>query len=181
MLLGAYNPANPEPSAISAENVYRAARGLPQRGGWAGGCQGSYSPGPLSLRVMAHLENIGDIAFRENELAGTRGQSRRLEGFSVTIDPAVPGLSLRYMAHLENIGDTPFVNEGQCVGTRGQSRRLEGFAIDVIGPAASKYNVFYMAHLQGTGDTTFYQNGQFCGTRGQSRRVEGILVRIAPS
>jgi hypothetical protein len=180
MFLGVYNPANPEPSAINAENAYRASRGLPQRGGWAGGCQGSYSPGPVSLQIVVHLENIGDIAFRENELAGTRGQSRRLEGFSVTISPAIPGLTLRYMAHLQDIGDTPFVNEGQFVGTRGQSRRLEGFAINLIGSSASNYDVSYMAHLQGIGDTAFYQNGQFCGTRGQSRRVEGILVRIVP-
>lgn len=44
--LSTYNPADPEPGAISAENLYRANRGLPMRGGWAGGCRGSYTPGP---------------------------------------------------------------------------------------------------------------------------------------
>jgi hypothetical protein len=135
--------------------------------------------GPTS-DVLVHLQDIGDITFRDNEFAGTRGQSRRLEGFQVTISPPVPNLSMRYMAHLENIGDVPFVNEGQFVGTRGQSRRLEGFAIELTGAAAPNFSIFYMAHLQGTGDTPVFQNGQFCGTRGQSRRVEGILVRIEP-
>lgn len=135
--------------------------------------------GPTS-DILVHLEEIGDIAFRDNEFAGTRSESRRLEGFQVAISPPVPNLSMRYMAHLENIGDVPFVNEGQFVGTRGQSRRLEGFAIELTGAAAPNFNVFYMAHLQGTGDTPVFQNGQFCGTRGQSRRVEGILVRIEP-
>lgn len=133
-----------------------------------------------TLDVLVHLQDIGDLSFRENEFAGTRGQSRRLEGFQLQLSPPVSGLSMRYMAHLEGIGDVPFVNEGQFVGTRGQSRRLEGFAIELTGPAAANFNVFYMAHLQNIGDTSVFRNGQFCGTRGQSRRVEGILVRVEP-
>jgi len=133
-----------------------------------------------ALIVLVHLEGFGDRRFRDNEFAGTRGQSRRLEGFQINFNPPVPNLGMRYMAHLQNIGDVPFVNAGQFVGTRGQSRRLEGFAIELTGSAAANFNVFYMAHLQGIGDTPFFQNGQFCGTRGQSRRVEGILVRVEP-
>ncbi len=134
--------------------------------------------GPLMV-VTIHLEGIGDAFFRENVFAGTRGQSRRLEGFQLTIH-AMPDLGLRYMAHLEDIGDVPFVTEGRFVGTRGENRRLEGFAIELTGPAAPNFDVVYMAHLEGTGDTPFFRNGQFCGTRGESRRVEGILVRIDP-
>ena len=133
-----------------------------------------------AMRVLVHLQGIGDRVFRDNEFAGTRGQSRRLEGFELQLNPAVPGLGLRYMAHLQGIGDVPFVNNGQFVGTRGQSRRLEGFAIELTGAQAANHNVLYMAHLQGIADTQMFSNGQFCGTRGQSRRVEGILVRIEP-
>lgn len=131
-----------------------------------------------ALNAIVHLENIGDLAFRDNEFAGTRGQSCRLEGFQLSISPAVAGLSLRYMAHLQGVGDVPFVGEGQFIGTRGERRRLEGFAIELTGPGAGSFRVRYMAHLQGTGDTGLFENGQFCGTRGQSRRVEGILVRV---
>jgi hypothetical protein len=145
-----------------------------------GGIRSLYGRRGLSLRVLVHLQNIGDTLFRDNEFAGTRGQSRRLEGFQIDIASAIPNLSCRYMAHLQDIGDVPFVNEGAFVGTRGQSRRLEGFAIELTGAAAANYDVFYMAHLQDMGDTQFYSNGAFCGTRGQSRRVEGILVRIEP-
>ena len=144
------------------------------------GIQALYGrPGP-ALRATVHLEGIGDVKCRENEFAGTRGQSRRLEGFQLEIATAIPGLSCRYMAHLEGIGDVPFVPEGQFIGTRGQSRRLEGFSIELTGAAAAKYNVLYMAHLEGIGDTPLFSNGAFCGTRGQSRRVEGILVRVEP-
>jgi len=144
------------------------------------GIRALYGRRGQTLDVLVHLQDIADLNFRENEFAGTRGESRRLEGFQLTLSPRVPGLSMRYMAHLQDIGDVPFVNEGQFVGTRGQSRRLEGFAIELTATASANFNVFYMAHLQDIGDTGFYQNGQFCGTRGESRRVEGILVRVEP-
>jgi hypothetical protein len=142
------------------------------------GAQTLYGKRGPALRVLVHLQNIGDRTFRDNEFAGTRGQSRRLEGFQINFNPPVSNLGMRYMAHLQGTGDVPFVDAGHFIGTRGQSRRLEGFAIELTGPLASSFNVFYMAHLQGTGDTAMYQNGQFCGTRGQSRRVEGMLVRV---
>jgi hypothetical protein len=44
MFLRSFNPLDPEPNAIFAENAYRATRGLPSRGGWAGGCRGTYTP-----------------------------------------------------------------------------------------------------------------------------------------
>ena len=132
----------------------------------------------VKLEVLVHLQGIGDSLFGADVFAGTRGQSRRLEGFQVTIVPPVNGLTMLYMAHLQDLGDTPWVGEGQFAGTRGQSRRLEGFAIRLSGPSADQYNILYMAHLEGFGDTQYYWDGAFCGTRGQSRRVEGIKVRI---
>lgn len=132
----------------------------------------------LLMDVLVHLEGIGDLAFHEDEFAGTRGQSRRLEGFQLSFNPLLDGLSMQYMAHLQGNGDVAWVSGGQFVGTRGQSRRLEGFAIKLTGKHASEFTVKYMAHLEGTGDTDWYSDGQFCGTRGQSRRVEGICVKV---
>ncbi len=140
----------------------------------------SYDTNRQAARLLVHLQSIGDVVVQDHQFGGTRGQRRRLEGFQLDIDPAIPGLGCRYMAHLQNIGDVPWVAGGNFVGTRGQSRRLEGFAIELTGTAAANYDVYYMAHLEGTGDTGFFSNGQFCGTRGQSRRVEGMLVGIKP-
>lgn len=132
----------------------------------------------LLMDVLVHLQDIGDLTFHEDEFAGTRGQSRRLEGFQLSFNPRLDGLSIQYMAHLQDIGDVPWVPEGQFVGTRGQSRRLEGFAIKLTGKHASEFTVQYMAHLQDIGDISWVSDGEFCGTRGQSRRVEGISVKV---
>jgi protease YdgD len=132
----------------------------------------------VSLQGVVHLQKIGDVPFQSNAFAGTRGESRRLEGFSLAITDSTPNLELQYMAHLQNRGDTSWAREGQFIGTRGESLRLEGFAIRLSGAAATNYNVYYFCHVQGIGDTSVMSNGQFCGTRGGSRRIEGLQVWI---
>ncbi|MEG3843548.1 hypothetical protein QT986_25340, partial [Microcoleus sp. herbarium14] len=132
------------------------------------------------LRTVAHIQDLGDRTFSEGAVAGTTGQSRRLEGFQINLDSPIPGLSMEYMAHVQDIGDTSWMREGQYVGTKGQSKRIEGFAIRLTGSQASKYDVFYQAHVEGIGNTPRVGNGQFSGTRGQSKRVEAISVWVQP-
>ena len=134
----------------------------------------------VSVRIQgtAYLEGVGEVAFGEDEFAGSRGQHKRLEAFRLSISPPIPGLRMLYMAHIERRGDTPWVPEGERVGTWGESLRLEGFAVKLYGSRAPEFDVIYMAHLERRGDTEIHSNGEFCGTRGESRRVEGMLVRV---
>jgi hypothetical protein len=138
----------------------------------------SPAAGGLALTGYVHLQDVGDVPLRDGVWAGTKGQSRRLEGFSVNFVAPVPGLGLAYMCHLQDVGDTPWLPGGSFCGTRGQSRRLEGFAMRLGGANAANYDVFYECHLQDIGDVGPFKNGGFCGTRGQSRRVEAILVWV---
>ena len=131
-----------------------------------------------NLKLLVHLQGLGDRTFTAREYAGTRGQGRRLEAFQIQLEPAIPGLSLRYMAHIATIGDTPWIPEGQLVGERGKNRQIEGLAIELIGPESANYTVFYTAHVQNKGDVPVCTNGQYCGTKGQGLRVEGIKVWI---
>ena len=131
-----------------------------------------------TLRGLVHLEGIGDMLLHENAWAGTKGQSRRLEGFQLELAPSVEKLGMEYMAHLEGTGDTAWIAAGSFCGTRGQSRRLEGFAIRLTGDEKDAFDVFYQAHLEGAGDSAVASNGSFCGTRGQSRRCESIKIWV---
>lgn len=139
------------------------------------GQQGEISVG---LKVLVHLQGIGDRTFGSYEYAGTRGQGLRVEAFQINLDPPVEGLSLQYMGHLSEIGDTAWLDEGVLAGERGRSLRLEGFAMRLTGQKAAKYDVFYTAHIQNQGDSAVYSNGQYCGTRGKFLRVEGLKVWI---
>ncbi|MFB8794764.1 MAG: hypothetical protein U7126_11210 [Microcoleus sp.] len=137
--------------------------------------------GALAMKVLVHIQGIGDRTFGAMEYAGTRAQGRRIEGFEISIDPPIPGLSVQYMAHVEGVGDTPWINEGELAGFRGQAKRIEGFAVRLSGPEAANYNVFYTAHIQNVGDTEVSSNGEYCGTRGKGLRVEGLKVWIVRS
>lgn len=141
---------------------------------------GQQSQTSIGLKVLVHLQGIGDRSFGASEYAGTRGQGLRVEAFQINIDPPIPGLTLQYMAHISSLGDTPWLDEGKLAGERGRSFRLEGFAIRLAGLEAAKYEVFYTAHIQNLGDTPVYPNGQYCGTRGRELRVEGMKVWIQP-
>ena len=134
----------------------------------------------IGLKILVHLQGIGDRVFGPEEYAGTKGESRRLEALEMRIDPPIPGLNLKYMAHVSGIGDTPWLNEGELAGARGQAKRIEGFGVQLTGPESSKYEVFYNAHIQNIGDTPVLSHGQYCGTRGRGLRVEGIKVWILP-
>jgi Clostridial hydrophobic W len=138
------------------------------------------TPEKIGLKILVHLQGIGDRVFGPEEYAGTKGQSRRLEALEMRIDPPIAGLNLKYMAHVSGIGDTPWLNEGELAGARGQAKRIEGFAVQLTGPESSKYEVFYNAHIQNIGDTPVLSHGQYCGTRGRGLRVEGIKVWIQP-
>jgi hypothetical protein len=138
------------------------------------------STGKIGLKVLVHIQGIGDREFSEGEYAGTRGQARALEGYQIDFQTPVEGLELKYMAHIAGIGDTKAFNTGEYAGTRGKARRLEGFAVQLGGPQAENYDVFYRAHIERVGDTNVHSNGQYCGTRGKGLRVEGLQVWIEP-
>jgi len=139
------------------------------------GQQGGVSVG---LKVLVHLQGIGDRSFGAYEYAGTRGQGLRIEAFQINLDPPRNDLSIQYMAHISGIGDTAWLDEGTLAGEQGRSLRIEGFAMRLAGTEASKYDVFYTAHIQNMGDSAVYSNGQYCGTRGKFLRVEGLKVWV---
>jgi hypothetical protein len=112
-----------------------------------------------ALTVSVHMAGLGDGVRREKEWVGTKGQSRRLEGFSVKRLSPTDSFKIKYSAHLAGPGDVGEVNEGEFIGTKGQHRRLEGFSIWLADQQGPLYNVYYQAHLEGPGDTEIYKNG----------------------
>ena len=138
-------------------------------------------PAPtIPLKVLVHIQGIGDREFGAREFAGTRGQSKGIEGFGVEFIQPIPDVQLEYMAHLADVGDTPWVASGKFIGTRGENRRMEGFAIRLTGSAADRYQVCYAAHIQNVGDSPTLSNGQYCGTRQKSLKIEALKVWIEP-
>jgi uncharacterized protein YjdB len=66
----------------------------------------------------------------ESQFCGTRGQSKKLEGFAVSLDGRDAGkFSVAYQAWLSDLGATPVMRDGAFAGTSGQSRRVEAIRV----------------------------------------------------
>jgi hypothetical protein len=134
----------------------------------------------VQFDVLAHIQGLGDVSAKAGQFVGTRGETRRLEGFAITLEPWTRGLGLRYQASIRGTGETNWVENGTFVGTRGQSRPLEGFRIELSGEAMPGYDVLYMAHISGKGDTEWLANGDYCGASEPGHQIEGLAIRIEP-
>lgn len=124
----------------------------------------------VNLSVLVHIGEIGDSNFGSDQVAGR--DSNRIEGFAVTVAPAVTDLNVEYMAHVRNMGDTAWTLGGAFCGTRGQALAIEGFAIRLTGSAASAYSIQYECSTGTGGD------GSFCGTRGMAQSITWLKVWI---
>ena len=121
------------------------------------------------IKYQVHVENIGWQEQKENgELAGTEGQSLRIEAIKIFSD-----VSLKYRAHVEGIGWMDFVNVGELAGTTGKSLRLE--CLEII----SDREIKATAHVQNKGwiESTVGKNIRV-GTEGEALRLEALTLEI---
>ena len=127
------------------------------------------------LKVQAHVQRYGWMDPVGNwGIAGTTGQSLRMEALNVTAPGLdVPG-SVLVDGHVQGIGWTGY-NEGSA-GTTGQSRRLEAIKIVLTGEAADKYDIYYRVHVAHLGWLSWAKNGEEAGTAAMSHRVECVQV-----
>jgi Chitobiase/beta-hexosaminidase C-terminal domain/Clostridial hydrophobic W len=124
-----------------------------------------------SVSIMAHVQNRGWIGpFTSDQVAGTVGQSLRLEAVEITASDR----HICYQAHVQNLGWQSKVCDGAVAGTTGRSLRMEALRIWV-----DRGHVVYFGHVQNIGWTGPFEDGATAGTTGQSLRLEAISVQTA--
>lgn len=138
------------------------------------------SASDVSVCYCTHVQNVGwqDWVY-DGEMAGTEGQSLRLEGMMIKIQSDLD-LGVRYKTHVQNIGWQDWVYDGEMSGTSGQALRLEGMMIELTGSDAADYDIYYRVHVQDIGWMPWVKNGEMAGTEGQSKRLEGMQIKIVP-
>ena len=113
--------------------------------------------------LTGHVQNVG-WQLPTNDVAGTTGQSLRLEAIQL-VDPVAT-----VRGHVQNVGWQEWTDAG-VVGTTGQSLRLE--AIQVQGRFAP---VWCQAHVQNLGWLPPVRDGEVCGTTGMALRLEAVRL-----
>ena len=125
-----------------------------------------------------HVQTYGWQEYVYNGgVAGTQGQSKRLEGIHIAlVEPKYSG-GIEYRTHIQTYGwETSWRSNGQMSGTSGQAKRLEAIQIRLTGEMASKYDIYYRVHAQKFGWMGWARNGEQAGTAGYGYRLEGIQI-----
>ena len=132
-----------------------------------------------TIRYQTHVQDIGWQGWKSNgEVAGTSGQSLRLEGMNIDVEGA--DNAIEYRTHVQDIGWQGWVRDGEMTGTSGRSLRLEAIEIRLKGDMASIYDIYYRVHAQSIGWMDWAKNGQSAGTAGLSYRLEAIQIKLVP-
>jgi hypothetical protein len=108
-------------------------------------------------------------------LAGTAGQSMRMEALQMHVEPATIGIC--YQAHVQNVGwQAPVCNDGTA-GIPRSGWRVEAVRAWLQAPPAG-VKLCYRAHVQNIGWMSEVCDGAQAGTTGRSLRLEGLQVRV---
>lgn len=134
-----------------------------------------------SLVYTTHVQNVGWQSWaKEGVLAGTTGQSLRLEGIKVSLGTSEYSGNIFYKTHIQNIGWQGWKKNGETSGTTGRSLRLEAIQIKLDGKMGQHYDVYYRVHVQNFGWSGWASNGASCGSAGYAYRLEGIQIQLVP-
>ena len=81
-----------------------------------------------TIKYQTHVQDIGWQDYKNNgEMAGTEGQSKRLEGIKIQAE----GIKVNYQVHVQDVGWQEWKTDNEMAGTEGRSLRLEGIKIKV--------------------------------------------------
>lgn len=136
--------------------------------------------GYVNVIYGGHVQDVGDVGpFKNGELCGTTGKSKRLEAVKIWLDTDLD-LGIEYEGQIQDIGWDVTKKAGELCGTQGQGKRLESIRIRLIGADGDKHDVYYGVHAENFGNMNWAMNGESTGTEGMSLRLEGIKIIIAP-
>jgi len=132
------------------------------------------------VNYKTHVQNYGWQGTKSNgELAGTEGQSKRLEAIQIKLNQTNEGLAnVWYQTHVQDYGWQDWKKNGELAGTEGKSKRLEAIRIDLGGEISDYYDILYRVHIENIGWQDWKKNGELAGTTGKSLRLEAIEIKI---
>ncbi len=137
---------------------------------------------PYVQRYVSYQTHVQDIGWQgikyDGDVAGTSGQSKRLEAINISLSNPLYSGSIEYQTHVQDIGWQGWKANGQMAGTSGQGKRLEAIRIKLTGEMANQYDIYYRVHSQDFGWLGWAKNGESAGTEGYSYRLEAIQIQL---
>jgi hypothetical protein len=133
----------------------------------------------IPLRIMAHIQNKGDVPFIDEAWAGLAGQRLAVEGFSITPLKKIDASEVECKALTATRSETPWVNGGALCGSRGKGLPLVGFCIRVKPqPDGKRYDCEYSGTFASGKVVGPAKNGAPCWSTAQGDFLEALQVKI---
>ena len=161
-----------------------SAAPAPLGGRWVSFYENGKAPQPAKnntgalLTYNTHVQTYGWQEYvYDGDMAGTAGQSKRLEGIHILLLNQKYAGNIEYRTHIQTYGWEPaWKSNGAMSGTSGEAKRLEAIQIRLTGEMADNYDIYYQTHIQQFGWSGWAKNGESCGSAGYSYRLEGIRI-----
>lgn len=99
----------------------------------------------LVPEIVAHIQNIGDVAGKLGGWIGDRRSGRWIEGFRIAPPQNVAPEELLYRVVLGRDQLSPWQPSGRFCGSEGLALPLRGICLTLIGQAAANYECSYTA------------------------------------
>jgi uncharacterized repeat protein (TIGR02543 family) len=138
-----------------------------------------------SVDYIVHVQDYGDAQnlaswVGNGTVAGTTGESKRIEELQVGITPLSQGnlTYLQYRVHVQDFGwENKWAYDDEVSGTVGQAKRLEAIELCVD---SDEYQggVQYQVHVQDYGWQDPVTSGYLSGTQGEGKRLEAIKINL---
>ena len=134
----------------------------------------------LSLDITVHVDDKGNLNFSEEMWAGTRGEGRKIQEFSVSIaDANGDDVRIIYQCHYESSAWSKWTKEGKVCGDESTNKQLEAVKFKLSGKDASKYRLLAKCHVENKGDDQgFVGASNVCGTVGLHKRLEAFWLEV---
>ncbi len=131
------------------------------------------------VSYVTHVQTYGwQSAKTDGVIAGTTGESKRLEAISISLGDKITDGGITYRTHCQSYGWMPWVSDGDMSGTMGEGKRLESIQIKLTGKASEEYDIYYRVHAQSYGWLDWAKNGEAAGTATYGKRLEAIQIIV---
>lgn len=133
----------------------------------------------VNVTYQVHVQDYGWMdASTNGAMAGTTGQSKRMEAIIVNLDSDISG-GVEYSAHIQDIGWQDWKSTGELAGTTGQGKRIEAIRFRLTGDLANQYAICYQTYIQNHGWLDVTANSGYSGSQGLGLRVEAIRIWLS--
>jgi uncharacterized protein YjdB len=134
------------------------------------------TPAPVTIAYRAYVQDLGWLPYATNwGVAGTEGQSRRLEAFDFVLAGGPPGATIAYRAHISGSGWQDYRFNGQTAGAPGST--IEAIQVLLQGVPTGTY-LAVATNVQEWGWIHAVRGGWIAGTVGQARRMEAFRALL---